>query len=134
MSEGPITGGEVSRLRKGTDGVSANGVTANFMVLDRGTFWALPLTCFYVPRSARAYLFPQSVERIYFCSGPISVDPICPQPKAGRLAPQPRKHLHLRPGLLRVVHPLPEPGDGAAGAAACELLSIDLSICIYIYI
>ena len=30
--------------------------------------------------SSRAYLFPQSVKMHYFCSGPISVDPICPQP------------------------------------------------------
>ena len=29
---------------------------------------------------AGAYLFPQSVKLHYFCSGPISVDPICPQP------------------------------------------------------
>ena len=36
---------------------------------------------FYPPKSARAYLFPQSVKIICFCSGPISVDPICPQPK-----------------------------------------------------
>ena len=65
------------RTRKGT-----NGVTANFMFsfLHRGTFWVLPLAYFYIPKSARAYLFPQSVKIHYFCSGPISVDPICPQP------------------------------------------------------
>ena len=34
-----------------------------------GTFWVLPLTYFYIPKSARAYLFPQSVETHYFCSG-----------------------------------------------------------------
>ena len=28
----------------------------------------------------QAYLFPQSVKMRNFCSGPISVDPICPQP------------------------------------------------------
>ena len=28
----------------------------------------------------QAYLFPQSVRIHYFCIGPISVDPICPQP------------------------------------------------------
>ena len=48
---------------------------------DRGIFWVLPLTYFYIPRSARAYLFPQSVKINYFCRGPSSVDPICPQPK-----------------------------------------------------
>ena len=46
-----------------------------------GTFWALPLTYFYIPKSARAYVFSQSVTFRYFCSGPISVDPICPQPR-----------------------------------------------------
>ena len=30
--------------RKGTHGVSTNGVTANFMLFDGGTFWVLPLT------------------------------------------------------------------------------------------
>ena len=68
-------------IRKGANGVSTNGATANFMFFDRGTFWVLPLTCFYLPKSARAYLFPQSVEIHYFRSGPISVDPICPQPR-----------------------------------------------------
>ena len=28
--------------RKGTNGVSTNGVSANFMFLNRGTFWVLP--------------------------------------------------------------------------------------------
>ena len=65
--------------RKGTNGLSTNGVTANFVFFDRGTFGALPLTYFYLPKSARAYLFPQSVKIPYICSGPISVDPICPQ-------------------------------------------------------
>ena len=33
---------EVSRgLRKGTNGVSTNGVTANIMFFDRGTFWVI---------------------------------------------------------------------------------------------
>ena len=45
-----------------------------------GTFWVLPLIYFYLPKSARAYLFPQSVKNHDFCSGPISVDPICLQP------------------------------------------------------
>ena len=63
---------------KGTDGVSTNGVTAIFMIFDRRTFWVLPLIYFYLPKSARAYLFPQSDKNNpYFCSGPISVDAIC---------------------------------------------------------
>ena len=52
-----------------------------FSFCDRGTFWVLKLTCFYLPKSARAYLFPQSVKINYFCSGPMSVDPIRPQPR-----------------------------------------------------
>ena len=67
-------------LRKRTNGVSTNGVTADFMFFDRGTFWILLLTYFCLPRSARAYLFTQSVKHHYFHSGPISVDPISPQP------------------------------------------------------
>ena len=50
------------------------------MFFDRGTFWVLLSTYFYLPKSARAYLFPQSIKIRYFCSGPISVDPSCPQP------------------------------------------------------
>ena len=62
--------------RKGTNGVSTNGVTANFMFFDRGTFWVLPLTYFHIPKSARAYLFPRSVKIRYFCSQtPISLYP-----------------------------------------------------------
>ena len=51
------------------------------MFFDRGTFGVLPLIYFYIPRSARAYLFFQSVKIHHFCSGPISVDPSCPQPR-----------------------------------------------------
>ena len=36
-------------VRKGTKGVSTNGVTANCMFFDRGICWALPLTCFDLP-------------------------------------------------------------------------------------
>ena len=53
-----------------------------FMLFDTGTFWVLPLTYLYIPKSARAYLFPQCVKVHYlFCSGPVSVDPICPPPR-----------------------------------------------------
>ena len=47
--------------RKGTHGVSTNGVTAFFLFFGIGTFWVLPLTYFYLPKSASAYLFLQSV-------------------------------------------------------------------------
>ena len=31
---------------------------------------------FYLPKSARAYILPQSVRTHYFCSGPMRADPI----------------------------------------------------------
>ena len=42
-------------------------------------------------QSARAYLFPQSFKINYFCSGPVSVDPIGPQPNTAR-------HRQYQPG------------------------------------
>ena len=50
-----------------------------------GTFGVLPLTYFDFPKSARAYLFPQSAKNHYFCSGHNSVDPVCPQPRGAKL-------------------------------------------------
>ena len=41
-------------------------------------YWVLPSAYFHLPKSARAYLSPQSVKNHYFYSGPISADPICP--------------------------------------------------------
>ena len=67
-------------LRKGTGGVSTNGVTANLSCFDSGTFCVLPLTYSYLPKSDKVYLFPPSIKIPYLCSGPISSDPICPQP------------------------------------------------------
>ena len=78
-----------SAFGKGQMGSALIGVTANFMILT-GTFWVLPLTYLYLPNSARTYLFPQSVKIRYFCSGPIRVDPICPQPRL--LHDMPRRH------------------------------------------
>ena len=73
------------------------------------TFWVPPLTYFYLPKSARAYFLKLSVKNHYLGSGPTSVDPICPQPKAGCDArPSPRtrftlnnKQLNLLKGNLR---------------------------------
>ena len=58
--------------RKGTNGVSTNGVTANLMLFDRGTFWVLPLTYVNLPKCAKTYLFPQSAKTPYFSSGPMN--------------------------------------------------------------
>ena len=75
-------GREAGRLRgdrKGTNGVSTMG-SLQISCFLTGTFWVLPLIYFYIPRSARAYPFYPTYQIHYFCSGPISVDPICPQP------------------------------------------------------
>ena len=62
-------------IRKGTNGVSTNGFTALFMLFDRGTFRVLPLTYLYLPKSARAYLFPQSVKIITSAVAPVVSTP-----------------------------------------------------------
>ena len=112
----------VARLaRRGTNGVSTNGVDVNLMFFDRGTFWVLPLTYLCLSKSARAYLFPQPVKRHYICSGPISVDPICPQP-IGRLLP--------------LAHRASGRGVGASGAVYVHIyiyIYVSLSLSIYIY-
>ena len=70
-------------------GVGTNGVTANFMFFDRGTSW-VPI-CQHLSTSVNirqhpstsvnsAYLSTQYIKQHYFCSYPISVDPVCPQP------------------------------------------------------
>ena len=69
--------------QRGTDVVGTNRVTASFSFFARGTFWVLPLTYFYLPKSARAYLFPQSVKIHYFCIGPMNIDPICQDSSKG---------------------------------------------------
>ena len=56
---GPLPHG----ARKETNGVSTNGVTANFMFFDRGTFCVLLLTYFYLPKSARAYFFSPMCQK-----------------------------------------------------------------------
>ena len=70
--------------RKGTHGVSTKGGHCKCYVFDRVVF-GVPLAYFCLPKSARAYLFPQPVKIHYFCSGPINVDPICKQPNSTRL-------------------------------------------------
>ena len=61
-------------VRKGTNGVSTNGVTANFMFFDRDLL-CTPVNLLLYSQSARAYLFPQSVKNHYFCSGPLVLTP-----------------------------------------------------------
>ena len=56
-------------------GHSTNGVTAKCKLFDRGTFWALPLANFYLPKSARAYLFPNLSEFSTFAAAPLASTP-----------------------------------------------------------
>ena len=58
-----------AKLRNGTNEVSTNGVAANFVVFDRD-FLGTPVNC-YLPKSARAYLFPQSVKKTTFAAVPL---------------------------------------------------------------
>ena len=70
---------ETTDLGEGQMGSALMG-SLHFLVVsfDRGTFCVFSLTYFYLPKSARAYLFYQSVKIHYFCSGPVSADPIRP--------------------------------------------------------
>ena len=72
-----------SMSRKETDGVSTNGITAILYVFWQRDLLGTPVNLLYLPKSARAYLFPQSLKNNYVCCGPISVDPVCPQPNEG---------------------------------------------------
>ena len=57
--------------RKGTNGVSTNGVTANFIFVGRGTFGVLPLTYFYIFPNDRAYLSPNLSKYTIFAAAPL---------------------------------------------------------------
>ena len=45
------------------------------MFFDGGTFWVPPSTYFYIPRSARAYLFPNLSKSITFPAAPLVLTP-----------------------------------------------------------
>ena len=51
------------------------GVAANCTCFDRTFFCVLPLTCLYLPKSARAYLFPQSVKLVTLPAAPLVLTP-----------------------------------------------------------
>ena len=63
------------KARKGTHGLSTNGVTANSMFFDRGTCLVLPLSYFYLPKSAKAHLFPILSKIITFAAAPLVLTP-----------------------------------------------------------
>ena len=70
--------------RKGTNGVSTNGVTANLMLFDRGTFWVIPLTYFDLYKKCQGVPFSPVCQNSLPLQRPISVDIICPQPRLAR--------------------------------------------------
>ena len=70
----------LSRFGKGQMGSALMGSLRFFLCFStEGLFWVLPLTYIFPKVPGRTF-FPQSIKQTYFCSGPISVDPICPQP------------------------------------------------------
>ena len=64
---------------------------------DGTSFWA-PICQNLTTSLNFAYLVPQSVNKHYFYSDPISVDPICPKPR-----PAPAQRGPRLPELLRQV-------------------------------
>ena len=86
----PVAGGsepgQSGQFGKGQMGSAPVGSPQFLMFFDRGTLRVLPLTYFYLPKvTGRAFVHNLSTIN-YFCSGPISVDPICLQPKSGHCA------------------------------------------------
>ena len=69
---GAAEGHRLRGLRKGTNGVSTDGVTANLMFFDRGAFWILPLT--YCYRSTLITCMAQSSLLVQDCTGSGDVD------------------------------------------------------------
>ena len=110
MGRAPAPPEALRATQKGTNGVSANAVTVNFMFFDRGTFWVLPLTYFYLPKSARAYrtayLFP-SVKFVAFAAAPLVLTPFVRLAAIARPGVDPDAASRGR-GLL------PESGDSRA--------------------
>ena len=71
-----------TRFGKGQTGSALMGSLQHFMFFDRGTFWVLLLTYFYLPKSARAYIFPQPVKIITFAAAPLVLTPFVPNQSA----------------------------------------------------
>ena len=69
--------GVMESCRKGTNGVSTNGVTANFMFFLTGTFRVLPLPYFYIPKSVPGRtFFPNPSKFITFAAAPLVLTPL----------------------------------------------------------
>ena len=72
--------GPTNGVRKGTNGISTNRVTSNFMFFDRD-FLGTPINLLLSSQKWQGVFFSQAVKIHYFCSGPMGVDPIRPQPR-----------------------------------------------------
>ena len=69
--------------RKGTNGVGTNGVTANSMFVWQRDFLGTPVNLLLPSQKCQHVPFSPNLSKcpLLVCSGPISVDPICPQPR-----------------------------------------------------
>ena len=67
-------------------------------LFDGGTFWVLPFVYMFIFTKVPGHtFFPQSVNIHYFCSGPISVDPIVGSRLWGRWSTYLRGNTHTEP-------------------------------------
>ena len=123
---------KLSKCQKGTNGVGTNGVIANFMFFDGGTFWVLPSTYVYLPKSARAYLFPLSVKIRYFCSGPIGVDPIRPRPKVDWPRAGAVRDLLVAPAAPASSSPPRLPSGGIAAPGSCQTVAVWPTLVVFV--
>ena len=64
---------------QGKNGVSTNGVAAIVYVFDRGTFWGTPVNLLLSSQKCQGVPFSPNLSKLmyYFCSGTLSIDPIC---------------------------------------------------------
>ena len=70
---------------------------------DRGTFGVLPLTYFLSSQKCQGVPFSPICQIHNFCGGPISVDPICPQPKGTAHSARPTRKLRIREPRIIVI-------------------------------
>ena len=88
------------------------------MFFDRGSFWVLPLTYFYLPRKCQGVLFPQSIKIITFAAAPLVLSPfVRNQDARGRQGKQPGPGARRRASC---------PGFDAPSVAPDVLQSADL--------
>ena len=84
-------------VRKGTPGVSTNGVTANFVFFLTEVLFGYR-SVKICQQKCKCCTFSPKLSKKKKCSNPISVDPICPQPNLARSRPDaPNEHWSIRP-------------------------------------